>query len=55
MDDCIEAQWGVYIEYMRETLDYSITLIPLTITHTTKTKLMHPNSNIKNIIKACNS
>jgi hypothetical protein len=31
MDDCIEAQWELYIEYMRKTLDYNITLIPLTI------------------------
>jgi hypothetical protein len=31
MDDCIEAQWGLYIEYMRKTLDYNITIIPLTI------------------------
>jgi hypothetical protein len=31
MDNCIEAQWGLYIEYMRETLDYTITIIPLTI------------------------
>jgi hypothetical protein len=30
MDDCIEAQWGLYIEYMRETLDYNIAIIPLT-------------------------
>jgi hypothetical protein len=27
----LEAQWGLYIEYIRETLDYNITLIPLTI------------------------
>jgi hypothetical protein len=27
---CIEAQWGLYIEYMRETIDYTITIIPLT-------------------------
>jgi hypothetical protein len=33
MDDCIEVQCGLlYIEYMRETLDYNITIIPLTIT-----------------------
>jgi hypothetical protein len=31
MDNCIEAQWGLYIKYMRETLDYTITIIPLTI------------------------
>jgi hypothetical protein len=31
MDDYIEAQWGLYIGYMRETLDYTITIIPLTI------------------------
>jgi hypothetical protein len=31
MDDCIESQWRLYIKYMRETLDYNITLIPLTI------------------------
>jgi hypothetical protein len=33
MDDCIEAQWGLYIdiEYMRENIDYTITIIPLTI------------------------
>jgi hypothetical protein len=31
MDDCIEAQWGLIIGYMRETLDYNITLITLTI------------------------
>jgi hypothetical protein len=30
MDDCIEAQWGLYIGYMRETLNYTITIIPLT-------------------------
>jgi hypothetical protein len=24
----IEAQWGLYIEYMRETLDYNIIIIP---------------------------
>jgi hypothetical protein len=29
MDDYIETQWGLYIEYMRETLDYNITIIPL--------------------------
>jgi hypothetical protein len=23
MDNCIEAQWELYIEYMRETLDYT--------------------------------
>jgi hypothetical protein len=28
MDDYIEAQWGLYIGYMRETLDYTITIIP---------------------------
>jgi hypothetical protein len=27
--NCIEAQWGLYKEYMRETLDYNITIIPL--------------------------
>jgi hypothetical protein len=31
MDNYIEAQWGLYIEYMREILDYNITLIPLTL------------------------
>jgi hypothetical protein len=31
MDDCIEAQWELYIEYMKETLDCNITIIPLTI------------------------
>jgi hypothetical protein len=31
MDDYIEAQGGLYIEYMRETLDYTITAMPLTI------------------------
>jgi hypothetical protein len=31
MDDCIKAQWKLYIEYMRETLDYNITIIPFTI------------------------
>jgi hypothetical protein len=31
MDDCIEAQWGLYIGYMKETLDYTITIMPLTI------------------------
>jgi hypothetical protein len=31
MDNCIEAQLGLYIEYMRETIDYNITLKPLTI------------------------
>jgi hypothetical protein len=31
MDNYIEAQWELYIEYMRETLDYNITIIPLTI------------------------
>jgi hypothetical protein len=31
MDDCIEAQWELYIGYMRETLDYNITLITLII------------------------
>jgi hypothetical protein len=31
MDDCIEAQWGLYIGYMRKTLEYNITIIPLTI------------------------
>jgi hypothetical protein len=31
MDNCIEPQWGLYIECMRETLDHNITLIPLTI------------------------
>jgi hypothetical protein len=29
-NDYINAQWD-YIDYMRETLDYNITLIPLTI------------------------
>jgi hypothetical protein len=31
MDDYIEAQWGLYIGYMRETLNYTITIIPSTI------------------------
>jgi hypothetical protein len=31
MDNCIEAQWGLYIGYMKETLDYNITIITLTI------------------------
>jgi hypothetical protein len=31
MDDCIEVQWGLYIGYMRETLNYNITIITLTI------------------------
>jgi hypothetical protein len=31
MDDCIKAQWKLYREYMRETLDYNITIIPFTI------------------------
>jgi hypothetical protein len=31
MDNCIEAQWGLYIKYMRETLDYNISIKPLTI------------------------
>jgi hypothetical protein len=31
MDDYIEAQWGLYIEYRREILDYTITIMPLTI------------------------
>jgi hypothetical protein len=31
MDDCIKAQWVLYIGYMRETLDYNITIITLTI------------------------
>jgi hypothetical protein len=31
MDDCIGAQWGLYIGYIRETLDYTITIMPLTI------------------------
>jgi hypothetical protein len=31
MDDCIEAQWGLYIGYMRKTLDYNIIIITLTI------------------------
>jgi hypothetical protein len=26
MDNYIEAQWELYIEYMRETLDYNNTL-----------------------------
>jgi hypothetical protein len=71
MDDCIEAQWGLYIEYMRETLDYNIIIIPLTppqmqhecndvafeefTKHTTKTKLIDPKSKNKDINKACNS
>jgi hypothetical protein len=25
------GNWGLYIEYMRETLDYIITIMPLTI------------------------
>jgi hypothetical protein len=29
MDDCIEAQCGLY-EYMRKILDYNIIIIPLT-------------------------
>jgi hypothetical protein len=31
MDDCIEAQWELYIGSMRKTLDYNITIKPLTI------------------------
>jgi hypothetical protein len=31
MDSCIEAQWGLYLEYMREAIDYNITIIPLII------------------------
>jgi hypothetical protein len=31
MDNCIEAQWGLYIGYMKETLDYNIIIITLTI------------------------
>jgi hypothetical protein len=31
MDDCIEAQCELYIGYMRETLDYNIRIITLTI------------------------
>jgi hypothetical protein len=31
MDSCIEAQWKLYIGYMKETLDYNITIITLTI------------------------
>jgi hypothetical protein len=31
IDDCIEAQWGLYIGYMKETLNYNITIITLTI------------------------
>jgi hypothetical protein len=31
MDDCIEAQWELYIGYMRESLDYTIIIMPLTI------------------------
>jgi hypothetical protein len=29
--DCIEAQWELYIGYMRETLDYNITLDSCTL------------------------
>jgi hypothetical protein len=31
MNYCIEAQWRLYIGYMRETLDYTITIRLLTI------------------------
>jgi hypothetical protein len=31
MEDYIEAQWGLYIEYMKKTLDYTITIMHLTI------------------------
>jgi hypothetical protein len=31
MDDCIEAQWRLYIGFMRKTIDYNITIIILTI------------------------
>jgi hypothetical protein len=35
MDDYIKAQW-LHIEYMRKTLDYNITLIPLTLSTSRK-------------------
>jgi hypothetical protein len=31
MDDCIEAQWELYIGYMKKIRDYAITIMPLTI------------------------
>jgi hypothetical protein len=31
MNDCIGAQWVLYIEYIRKTLDYTIKIIPLTM------------------------
>jgi hypothetical protein len=31
MDDYIEDQCGLYIKYTRKTIEYNITLIPLTI------------------------
>jgi hypothetical protein len=47
MDDYILAQWGLYIGYMRETLDYTITIIPLTIiplTTSSSKKIIDPKN-----------
>jgi hypothetical protein len=49
MDDYIEAQWGLYIEYMRQTLDYNITIITLTIIPLTI--VAHPKASKKPIQK----
>jgi hypothetical protein len=41
MEEYIKAQWGLYIEYMREILDYNIIIIPMTIIPLTVALTVH--------------
>jgi hypothetical protein len=41
MEDYSEVQWGLYRGYMRETLDYTIAIIPLTIIPVTQKRYLY--------------